>query len=180
MTTKADSFAHRLKAHREAAGFTLAELAERAGISKTYLWELEKDEAGEKSPSVDVAKKIAAALSIGLLDLVGDDDRAVLREQLIRRACKAMGWEYKTSPVWTGLRKVALAEAVPIGLDRLEEMLCLLESSGDAAKKIHMVLALTDTGSEEFKKAFPPTSYDGILPPGWRVMGKIREILLDG
>src|ERR1700722_4713009 len=58
----------------------------------------------------------------------GDFDAAVVRrESLIRRACKIMGWEYHTSPVWTGLRKIALCEAVPISLDKLEEILNRLE-----------------------------------------------------
>jgi hypothetical protein len=49
------------------------------------------------------------------------------REQLVRRVCVVMGWEYHTSPVWAGLRKVALAEAVAIGLDKLEEIIIRLE-----------------------------------------------------
>jgi hypothetical protein len=44
-------------------------------------------------------------------------------------------------------------------------------------------LALTDTGSQEFSKAFPPRSAgEAINPreivPGWRVVEKIREVLL--
>ena len=123
-----DGFASRLKRIRESVGLSLAEVAARAGISKTYLWELEKDEAGEKSPSLDVAKRLVAALGVGLLDLVGgDDDKHKIREQLIRRACVLMGWDYHTSPVWTALRKVALAEAVPISLEKLNEMLDRIE-----------------------------------------------------
>ncbi len=44
-----------------------------------------------------------------------------------KRLCKLMGWTYKTCPVWTGLRKVALGEAVVIGLDKLELILEQLE-----------------------------------------------------
>lgn len=43
-------------------------------------------------------------------------------------------------------------------------------------------LALTNTGSEEFRKAFPAffnNGYcDGMEVPGWRVVEKIREVLL--
>lgn len=44
-------------------------------------------------------------------------------------------------------------------------------------------LALTDTGSDEFRKAFPPKcAGDSYFPresvPGWRVVEKIREVLL--
>jgi hypothetical protein len=51
------------------------------------------------------------------------DELAERREQLIRRMCEVMCWEYSTSPVWSGLRKVALAEAVPVGLDKLEHVI---------------------------------------------------------
>lgn len=49
--------------------------------------------------------------------------------------------------------------------------------------KLAKVAAMTDTGSEEFRKAFPPKSAgEAIEPrelvPGWRVVEKIREILL--
>ena len=53
------SLARRLREAREAAGLTLEELAEKAEVSKTYLWELEKDEAGEKKPSADVLLRVA-------------------------------------------------------------------------------------------------------------------------
>lgn len=62
--------AERLRACREASGFSLDELATRARISKTYLWELEKDAAGEKKPSADVLMRIASALSVTIADLL--------------------------------------------------------------------------------------------------------------
>ncbi|MCW5966021.1 MAG: helix-turn-helix transcriptional regulator [Bryobacterales bacterium] len=67
---KAISLAERLRACREAAGFSLEELASRAKISKTYLWELEKDAAGEKKPSADVLLRVASALSVTIADLL--------------------------------------------------------------------------------------------------------------
>ena len=65
------SLAKRLREAREAAKMTLDELAAGASISKTYLWELEKDEAGEKKPSAEILLRIANALSITLADLLG-------------------------------------------------------------------------------------------------------------
>ncbi len=65
------SLASRLREAREAAGLTLEELAEKAEVSKTYLWELEKDEAGEKKPSADVLLRVANALSVTLADILG-------------------------------------------------------------------------------------------------------------
>jgi transcriptional regulator with XRE-family HTH domain len=57
------ALANRITALREQAGLSLDELAKKAKISKTYLWELEKDEAGTKKPSADVLLRIASALS---------------------------------------------------------------------------------------------------------------------
>ncbi len=65
------SLARKLKEARDAAGLTLEELAQRAEVSKTYLWELEKDEAGGKKPSADVLLRVANALSVTLADLLG-------------------------------------------------------------------------------------------------------------
>ena len=50
------SLAQRIREAREAADLTLEELAERAEVSKTYVWELEKDEAGEKKPSAEAIR----------------------------------------------------------------------------------------------------------------------------
>src|SRR3954467_3076650 len=82
------SLARKLKEARDAAGLTLEELAQRAEVSKTYLWELEKDEAGEKKPSADILLRIANALSVTLADLLGlptvrvKEQKAVLSKSL--------------------------------------------------------------------------------------------------
>lgn len=62
--------AARIRELREAKGLSLDELASRAGISKTYLWELEKDTSGSKKPSADVLMRIANALSTTIADLM--------------------------------------------------------------------------------------------------------------
>ncbi|HEY3382586.1 MAG TPA: helix-turn-helix transcriptional regulator [Vicinamibacterales bacterium] len=64
------SLAERIRRMRESGGLTLDEVARRAKISKTYLWELEKDTAAEIKPSVDVLLRIAAALGATLADLL--------------------------------------------------------------------------------------------------------------
>src|SRR5438874_1074639 len=68
---KAMSLAQRIRTRREQAGMSLDELAAKARVSKTYLWELEKDESGEKKPSADVLLRIASALSTTIADLMG-------------------------------------------------------------------------------------------------------------
>ena len=70
-TASAMSLAKKIREERNKAGLTLDELAEKAGLSKTYLWELEQDEAGVKRPSADVVLKIADALSLTIADLMG-------------------------------------------------------------------------------------------------------------
>jgi transcriptional regulator with XRE-family HTH domain len=64
------SLAARLRKLRESQGFTLDDLATRAKISKTYLWELERDAAGERRPSADVLLRVATALSVTIADLM--------------------------------------------------------------------------------------------------------------
>lgn len=62
------SLASRIRKLREDKELTLDDLAAKAKISKTYLWELEQDKA--KKPSADVLMKIATALSTTLADLL--------------------------------------------------------------------------------------------------------------
>lgn len=64
------SVASRIRELRESKKLSLEELASKAGISKTYLWELEKDETGTKKPSADVLLKIANALSTTIADVM--------------------------------------------------------------------------------------------------------------
>ena len=64
------TLAERIRSIRENKNLSLDELAARAKISKTYLWELEKDVAGAKKPSADVLLKIANALSTTIADLL--------------------------------------------------------------------------------------------------------------
>ena len=62
--------ATRIRQLREAQSLSLEELATKSGISKTYLWELEKDTAGTKRPSADVLLRIATALSTTIANLM--------------------------------------------------------------------------------------------------------------
>lgn len=57
---------------RQEAKMSLDQLADEAGISKSYLWELEHDTDERKSPSLDVLLRIARALSLKLVDLLPD------------------------------------------------------------------------------------------------------------
>lgn len=65
-----NNLASRLRKLREDRGLSLDDVAGKAGISKTYLWELERDAAGTKKPSADVLMRIAKALSTTLAELL--------------------------------------------------------------------------------------------------------------
>ena len=59
-----------LRKFREEKGLSLDQVAKAAGISKAYLWELERDTEGSKNPSAAVLMRIAKALSKTLADLL--------------------------------------------------------------------------------------------------------------
>ena len=64
------ALATRLRELRDAKGMSLDEVAKKAKISKTYLWELEGDADEEKKPSADVLLRIANALGTTLAELL--------------------------------------------------------------------------------------------------------------
>lgn len=68
-----------IRRRRAAAGFTQEELASKASVSKTYIWELENDAQGKKKPSADVLMRIATALGTTIAELL--DRRIVTVDQ---------------------------------------------------------------------------------------------------
>jgi transcriptional regulator with XRE-family HTH domain len=76
----------RVRALREASGFSLRDLAERSGVSAPMLSQVER---GETSPTLAVAEKIASGLELTLSQLLRlDEDQhvVVIREVERRRA----------------------------------------------------------------------------------------------
>lgn len=59
----------RLRAQREARGYTQAKLAERVGVSPNYLGVLER---GVKLPTLDTLILVAKALEVSPAELLGD------------------------------------------------------------------------------------------------------------
>lgn len=59
-----------IRRFREESGLSLGQLAERANISKSYLWNLESRQQ-DKRPSAKVLFEIAKALGVTLADLYG-------------------------------------------------------------------------------------------------------------
>lgn len=76
------TLAENIRKTRESKELSLDELASRAKISKTYLWELERDTTGEKKPSADVLLRIATALSTTLADLLSLETVTVQARQV--------------------------------------------------------------------------------------------------
>src|SRR5947209_18388529 len=68
--------AQAVRAHRESRGFSLGNLAEKAGISKTSL---SKIEAGLGNPSLDILCRIAQALNIPIGTLMAEDEHPQLQ-----------------------------------------------------------------------------------------------------
>lgn len=64
------ALADQIRKKREQQGITLDQLATKAGISKTYLWELERDPEGVKRPSADILRRVAEALSTTIAQLL--------------------------------------------------------------------------------------------------------------
>jgi transcriptional regulator with XRE-family HTH domain len=61
-----EAVGHELREERRTAGRTLADVAERAGVSTQYLSEVER---GRKEPSSEVLEAVAGALGLRLVDL---------------------------------------------------------------------------------------------------------------
>ncbi|MGE8204565.1 helix-turn-helix domain-containing protein [Heyndrickxia sp. NPDC080065] len=59
---------------RKQRGLTLSELAERAGISKSYLSNMERNL--NQNPSIQVMSKIASVLKVELITLLTSDTQA--------------------------------------------------------------------------------------------------------
>jgi len=61
--------ARNLRVLRKQRGFTQEELADRAGINRNYVGQIERE---EKSPTVDVVEKLARSLEVRPIYLFGD------------------------------------------------------------------------------------------------------------
>lgn len=68
MSPTARQFGKRLRALREAGGKSQGDLADKAGLSRTYLNQLE---AGKRDPSLSTLSRLAKALGVELEALVG-------------------------------------------------------------------------------------------------------------
>lgn len=64
--------ARNLRVLRKLKGFTQEELADRAGINRNYVGQIERE---EKSPTVDMIEKLSAALEVGALQIMKSNNK---------------------------------------------------------------------------------------------------------
>lgn len=69
----------KVRQYRKDQQIGLTELARRAGISRSYLYQIE---SGESSPTVPVVKSLATALGATIGDLVDGEERASIPDSL--------------------------------------------------------------------------------------------------
>lgn len=104
----ATSLSLRLRRLRKSAGLTMEALAQAAGISKSYVWELENREVPHLSAKVLV--DLAKALGVTIQDLLGEPPPVKASPEDLRffRKYVSMG---------------------PADKDRLQKMIALIEPS---------------------------------------------------
>jgi transcriptional regulator with XRE-family HTH domain len=81
------TIAARMKSLREARGLGLQEVADRAGLAKSHVWELEQGRA--RNPTIATAVGIARALGTSLDHLAGlTTAEPALHPEAMRIACE--------------------------------------------------------------------------------------------
>lgn len=73
MPLKTETIGQRLRARRVELGLTIADVAERSGLSLPYVSNLER---GRGNPTLDALTVLARALEVTLAALMGDDEDA--------------------------------------------------------------------------------------------------------
>ena len=68
----ADRFGAVLRARRETAGYSQEELAERAGLHRTYVSMIER---GQRNATLAVVEQLAGALGVRMAELMDDVER---------------------------------------------------------------------------------------------------------
>lgn len=68
---KQETVGERVRRFREEAGMSLSQLAAAAGVSRSYLSELESGRGSAQRPSADTLYRIGKALGVAMSDLLG-------------------------------------------------------------------------------------------------------------
>jgi transcriptional regulator with XRE-family HTH domain len=75
----------RMKIERDARGWSLAELAQRSGVSKAMISKIER---GEASPTATILGRLSGAFGLQLSELLAVSERS--NERLVRRDAQAL------------------------------------------------------------------------------------------
>lgn len=87
MASQADTIGQRLRARRVELGLTLAQVAEKAGLSLPYVSNLER---GRGNPTIEALEALAHALGMTLGALIGDERAADPFDALLASAPKSL------------------------------------------------------------------------------------------
>lgn len=74
-TTDAETIARSVAALRRERGLSLDEVASRAGLSKSHVWEMEQGRS--RNPSVATVRALATAFGVSMSRILGEDMAAV-------------------------------------------------------------------------------------------------------
>ncbi len=92
-----------MREFRDAKGYTLLELSERSGVSRSMLSQMERD---EKNPTIQVLWQIAAALETKVSHLIGETEE---KEAIVIRKEQAQ----QVFDQATGCQRTLLSPAFP-------------------------------------------------------------------
>jgi transcriptional regulator with XRE-family HTH domain len=95
------SVSKRLKQLRLEKGLSVADLAEQAGVSKPYIWQIEYGR--RQNPSGDKLQKLASALGVTIADLIGSP--AGIPEEVLGEAPESLRAFAKRRGKRLGLRR---------------------------------------------------------------------------
>ena len=108
----------RVRAERARRGLSLAQLADRAGVSRSMLSAIER---GGKSPTVLVLDRVATGLGTSIARLLGEEQPGrvvVLRRGDQQVARDPSGWERRiVSPVLPGVEFEMMRTTIEAGVD---------------------------------------------------------------
>lgn len=135
------SLAKRLRDLREEKKLSLDDLAREAKISKTYLWELERDVEGVKKPSADVLLRIANALSTTLANL------------LSLPTVQTQEGEVELPPALRGLQERMKLAKTPLSANDLRDLACMKFRGGQpqTVDDWHQLYLLMSTTTKKTK-----------------------------
>lgn len=131
------SLQQKIRAYRKQRGFTLKQLAERAGCTQSYISQLEK---GLTMPSLSMIGKLSAALDIKVVDLFSDIPSRGENHWLLRRRDR----KHIAYPDGKVSSQMLVAR---VSAKRMEPLISIIEPGGtsDAAEGMRHPL-----GTEEF------------------------------